>query len=98
MRDHGCSFVQTNVCTSERTPQAPSLMLQVVGRGYAELLRKPIRACANRSWLSGGAAFPTVATPGFPDESTHYDDHIGERNPEADDSILPLGTPRQFLV
>jgi hypothetical protein len=57
-----------------------------------------LRACANRSWLSGGAAFPAVANPAFPDESTHYDDHIGERNPEADDSILPLGTPRQFLV
>src|SRR5829696_5797451 len=32
-------FLQTNVCTSERTSYAPSLMLQVVGRGYAELLR-----------------------------------------------------------
>jgi hypothetical protein len=31
-------FLQTNVCTSERTPHAPSLMLQVAGRGYAELL------------------------------------------------------------
>src|SRR5215213_6847411 len=36
-------FLQTNVCASERTPHAPSLMLQVAGRGYAELLRKPIR-------------------------------------------------------
>jgi hypothetical protein len=36
-------FLQTLVCTSERTPHAPSLMLQVAGRGYAELLRKPIR-------------------------------------------------------
>src|SRR5215217_5145920 len=34
-------FLQTNVCTSERTSYAPSLMLQVVGRGYAELLRNP---------------------------------------------------------
>jgi hypothetical protein len=32
------SFLQTNVCTSERTAHAPSLMLQVAGRGYAELL------------------------------------------------------------
>src|SRR5215212_6606214 len=36
-------FLQTLVCTSERTPYAPSLMLQVAGRGYAEFLRKPIR-------------------------------------------------------
>src|SRR5215217_710257 len=36
-------FLQTNVCTSERTPHAPSLMLQVSGRGYAELLRTPSR-------------------------------------------------------
>jgi hypothetical protein len=35
------SFLQTNVCASERTPHAPSLMLQVAGRGYAELLRTP---------------------------------------------------------
>jgi hypothetical protein len=35
------SFLQTNVCISERTPHAPSLMLQVAGRGYAELLRTP---------------------------------------------------------
>ena len=34
-------FLQPNVWTSERTPYAPSLMLQVAGRGYAELLRKP---------------------------------------------------------
>jgi hypothetical protein len=36
-------FLETLVCTSERTPHAPSLMLQVAGRGYAELLRKPRR-------------------------------------------------------
>jgi hypothetical protein len=36
-------FLQTNVCILERTPHAPSLMLQVAGRGYAELLRKPRR-------------------------------------------------------
>src|SRR5215216_3740606 len=36
-------FLQPNVCASERTPHAPSLMLQVAGRGYAHLLRKPIR-------------------------------------------------------
>src|SRR5215211_3727092 len=35
-------FLQTNVCASERTPQAPALMLQVARRGYAELLRNPI--------------------------------------------------------
>src|SRR5215203_4879274 len=33
-------FSQTNVCTSERTPHAPALMLQVARRGYAELLRR----------------------------------------------------------
>src|SRR5215211_3216853 len=36
-------FLQTLVCTSERTPHTPPLMLQVAGLGYAELLRKPIR-------------------------------------------------------
>jgi hypothetical protein len=35
------SFLQTNVYPSERTPHAPSQMLQVAGRGYAELLRTP---------------------------------------------------------
>jgi hypothetical protein len=35
-------FLQTNVCTSERTPHAPFLMLQVAGRGCAELLRRHI--------------------------------------------------------
>src|SRR5215207_10676642 len=34
-------FLQTNVCASERTPHAPSLMLQVAGHGHAELLRTP---------------------------------------------------------
>ena len=34
-------FVQTNICTSERTPYAQSLMLQAAGRDYAELLRTP---------------------------------------------------------
>jgi hypothetical protein len=38
-------FLQPNVCTSKRTPHAPSLMLQVAGRGYAELLRTPLRRC-----------------------------------------------------
>jgi hypothetical protein len=36
-------FLQTLVYTSERTPHAPSLMLQVAGHGYVELLRKRIR-------------------------------------------------------
>ena len=36
-------FLQTNVCASERTPYAPSLMLQVAGRAYAELLRTLFR-------------------------------------------------------
>src|SRR5215203_4454762 len=36
-------FLQTNVCASERTPHAPSLMLQVAGRGYANFLE--LRAC-----------------------------------------------------
>src|SRR5829696_7343323 len=36
-------FLQTNVCASERTPHAPSLMLQVAGQDYAELRRNPIR-------------------------------------------------------
>src|SRR5215216_8135960 len=35
-------FLQTLVCTSQRTSYAPSRMLQVAGRGYAELLRNPI--------------------------------------------------------
>src|SRR5919107_2529026 len=35
------SFLQTLVSNSERTAHAPSLMLQLAGRDYAELLRKP---------------------------------------------------------
>jgi hypothetical protein len=34
-------FLQTNICVSERTPYAMSLMLQVAGRSYADLLRNP---------------------------------------------------------
>jgi hypothetical protein len=42
-------FLQTNVCTSERTPHAPSLMLQVAGRGHAELLRTlTLRSSVNK--------------------------------------------------
>jgi superfamily I DNA/RNA helicase len=37
------SFLQTNVRTLASTPYAPSLMLQVAGRGYAEVLRTLIR-------------------------------------------------------
>jgi superfamily I DNA/RNA helicase len=37
------SFLQTNVRTLGSTPYAPSLMLQVAGRGYAEVLRTLIR-------------------------------------------------------
>src|SRR5215208_6514203 len=36
------SFLQTNVCTSERTPHDPALMHQVSGRGYADLMRTPL--------------------------------------------------------
>src|SRR5215208_2438677 len=42
-------FSQTIVCTSERTPCAPSLMLQVAGRGYAELLRTLIRRSSSQN-------------------------------------------------
>jgi hypothetical protein len=35
-------FLQPNVWTSERTPYAPSLMLQAAGRGYAERLNTRI--------------------------------------------------------
>src|SRR5215208_5592938 len=37
------AFLQTNVCASERTPHAPSQMLQVAGRGFADLLRTPLK-------------------------------------------------------
>src|SRR5215203_5976379 len=43
------SFLQTNVCISERTAHASSLMLQVAGRGYAELLRTQIRRTSQNS-------------------------------------------------
>src|ERR671921_2907881 len=46
------SFLQTNVCASERTPHAPSLMLQVAGRGYAELLRTLIRRSSSQNFPS----------------------------------------------
>jgi hypothetical protein len=43
------SFPQTNVCPSERTPHALSLMLQLAGRGYAELLRMRIMRTSSNS-------------------------------------------------
>src|SRR5829696_2771256 len=46
------SFLQPNVCTSERTPYAPSLMLRVAGRGYVELLRMRIRQTSQNSVLA----------------------------------------------
>src|ERR671911_173367 len=41
---------------------------------------------------------PAVASPGFPDQPAYYDDHVGERDPEVVDLILPLGAPHQLLV
>src|SRR5918995_5538179 len=41
---------------------------------------------------------PAVAAPGLPDQPAHYDDHVGVRDPEVDDLILPLGAPHQLLV
>src|SRR5918994_7173742 len=57
-----------------------------------------IRACANRSWLSGGSALPTVTNPAFPDKPSHHDDHVGEGDPEVYDPTLPLGTPHKLLM
>jgi hypothetical protein len=37
-------------------------------------------------------------SPAAPDEPPHDDDHLGESNPEIDDSRLPLGAPHQLLV
>src|SRR5215212_2941650 len=59
---------------------------------------KPLRACADRSWPTRRSAFPTVAAPGFPDQSPHYDYHVGEGNPEVDHPPHPLRTPHQLLV
>src|SRR5215217_5037150 len=113
MRDHGCPIVQTNVCTSESTAHAPSLMLQVAGRAsLPERLEHPtcgqqftpsttrrrLRACANRLWATVGSAIPTVVDPCFSDEPTHYYDHLGEGNPEVDDPPPALGAPRQILM
>src|SRR5918994_2280378 len=57
-----------------------------------------LRACANRSWLSGGSALPTVTNPAFPDKPSHHDDHVGEGDPEVYDPTLPLGTPHKLLM
>jgi hypothetical protein len=56
-------FLQTNVCASERTPHAPSLMLQVAGRSYAELLRISLpHARVNKDTRKGwGAAAPALS-------------------------------------
>src|SRR5215212_3234537 len=57
-----------------------------------------LRACADRSWPTRRSAFPTVAAPGFPDQSTHYDHHVGEGNPDVDHPLHPRRTPHQLLV
>src|SRR5215212_185859 len=57
-----------------------------------------LRACADRSWPTRRSAFPTVAAPGFPAQSPHYDHHVGEGNPEVDHPPHPLRTPHQLLV
>src|SRR5215212_4742352 len=62
------------------------------------LSAQPLRACADRSWPTRRSAFPTVAAPGFPDQSPHYDHHVGEGNPEVDHPPHPLRTPHQLLV
>jgi CubicO group peptidase (beta-lactamase class C family) len=36
--------------------------------------------------------------PGFSDEPTHDDDHLGESHPEVDDSTLSLRTPSKLFV
>src|SRR5829696_3853211 len=62
------SFLQTNVCTSERTAHAPSQMLQVAGRGYAELLRTPFwrrsHNAASRLLDQASSTLPHPPKPG----------------------------------
>src|SRR5215213_11700447 len=43
------SFLEPKVCISERTPHDPSLMFQVSGGGYAELLRTPRRRSSQKA-------------------------------------------------
>src|SRR5215218_10340031 len=62
------------------------------------LARRRLRGRANRLWFAGGSALPAVADPALSDEPSDHYDHVGERDPEVYDPILPLGTPHQFLV
>jgi hypothetical protein len=63
------------------------------GRFYTRL-----RGSADRSWLSGRTTVPAVASPPFPDEPTHDDDHLREGHPEIDYPFSPLRAPHQLLV
>jgi hypothetical protein len=44
-------------------------------KAYFNRLAK-LRGSADRSWPSGGSSFPAVASPCFPDEPAHNDDHL----------------------
>jgi thioredoxin reductase (NADPH) len=57
-----------------------------------------LRGCADRSWLPGRSAFPTVAHPAFSDQPPHDDDHLRERHPEIDHPPHALRAPCQLLV
>src|SRR5215203_4815049 len=63
----------------------------VAGRGF-------LRGCADRSWLPGRSAFPTVAHPAFSDQPPHDDDHLRERHPEIDHPSHALRAPHKLLV
>src|SRR5215212_3560837 len=76
----------------------PTKTTKISNSPATTILLKRLRACADRSWPTRRSAFPTVAAPGFPDQSPHYDHHVGEGNPEVDHPPHPLRTPHQLLV
>ena len=93
------SFLQTNVCALERTPHAPSQMLQVAGRDYAELLRTLIRRSSKNSPSTHSvewASLPCSKRRGCKKEV----EHIAPANGATICPCLPVGwaDPPEVIV
>jgi hypothetical protein len=50
--------------------------LLIEGFNSLEQLVEVLRGCADRSWLAGRAAVPTLANPTFSDQSPHNNDYL----------------------
>src|SRR5215204_4182806 len=66
--------------------------------GSDELFYLEAPPIGNFSWPAARTTLPAVAGPGFSDEPAYGDDHVGEGDPEINDSIPALSTPHQLLV